>query len=136
MSKNTIRINGDKLKFLLEESTGKTIREIAIENGFSKNLIAEACRVGKASPIVQNIAKLYGFKPEAYKIEDPEPVKEPAQMSIDDISLNISRDELKEIVKESIIEVLSNTPNIIVKGVDYDPNYRRFKLVVYEEDLK
>ena len=105
MSKNTIRINGDKLKFLLEESTGKTIREIAIENGFSKNLIAEACRVGKASPIVQNIAKLYGFKPEAYKIEELE-IKEPAQMSIDDISLNISRDELKAIVKEALIEVL------------------------------
>ena len=106
MSKNTIRINGDKLRSLLEDSTGKTIREISIENGFSKNLISEAIRQGKASPIVQNIAKLYGFTPEAYKLEEDTKVKEPAQMSIDDISLNISRDELKAIVKEALIEVL------------------------------
>lgn len=107
MSKNTIRINGDKLRFLLEDSTGKTIREIALENGFSKNLISEAIRQGKASPIVQNIAKLYGFKPEAYKLEEDTKVKEPAQMSIDDIALNISRDELKDLIIEAIREAFN-----------------------------
>lgn len=106
MSKNTIRINGDKLKSLLEQTTQKTLRQISLDNGFSRNLISEACRQGKASPIVQNIAKLYGISPEAYMIKEESEIKEPAQMSIDDISLNISRDELKEIVKEAIRESL------------------------------
>lgn len=135
MSKNTINIDGDKLKTLLEDKTNKTIRDISIENGFSKNLISEAIRTGKASPIVQSIARLYGIVPEMYRAIPPELTPDPAQISIDDIN-SINRDELKKLIKEAVTEVLSNTPNIIVKGIDYDPNYRRFKLVVYEEDLK
>ena len=107
MSKNTIRINGEKLRFLLEDSTGKTIREIALENGFSKNLISEAIRQDKASPVVQNIAKLYGITPEAYMIKEEPEIKEPAQMSIDDISLNISRDELKDLIIEAVKEAFN-----------------------------
>lgn len=109
MSKNTIKINGQKLKALLEDSAAKTIREIALDNGFSRNLISEAIRTGKASPVVQNIAKLYGIIPEMYMLEEArEEPKEPAQMSIDDITLNISRDELKAIIKEAFKEFLND----------------------------
>ena len=108
MSKNTIKIDGDKLKELLESATGRTIREISLENGFSKNLISEAIRTGKASPIVQNVARLYGIVPDMYRYIEPEVAPERAQLSIDDISLNISREELKEIVKEALKDVISN----------------------------
>lgn len=88
MSKNSINIDGEKLKSLLEGTTGKTVYQISTENGFSKNLISEAIRNNKASPIVQNIAKLYGIAPEAYKLKEETPTDEissaPAQMSIDD----------------------------------------------------
>lgn len=104
MSKNTIRIDGEKLKALLEDKTNKTIREISLDNGFSKNLLSEAIRTGKASPIVQNVARLYGIVPEMYRYIEPDPAPERSQLSIDDISLNISREELKEIVKEAIRE--------------------------------
>ena len=108
MSKNTIKIDGEKLKALLEADTGRTIREISLENGFSKNLISEAVRTGKASPIVQNVARLYGIVPEMYRYIEPDPAPERSQLSIDDISLNISREELKEIVKEALVEVIND----------------------------
>lgn len=110
MSKNTIKIDGEILKRLLESATGKTVREIAIENGFSKNLISEAIRLGRASPIVQNVAKLYEIYPADYMLieEETAPDPEPDQLSIDDISLNISRSELKKIIKETIIETLDD----------------------------
>lgn len=107
MSKNTIKINGARLKELIEKSE-RTIYSIAIESGYSRNLIAEAIRKGQASPVVVNCLKLYGIHPEAYMIKEEPEIKEPAQMSIDDISLNISRDELKAIVKEALVEVIND----------------------------
>lgn len=123
MSKNTIKIDGKKLRTLLEGSTGKTIRELAIENGFSKNIISEAIRQGKASPIVQNLAKLYGISPEAYKLNDPEPTtKSGEQVSFND--LYIDRDDLKAIVKEAVVE----TFNSLVWVIDPITNTVTFKV--------
>ena len=140
MSKNTIKINGARIRALAESASGKTIYEIAKEAGYSRNILAEAIRTGKASPVVVNLLRLYSIEPEEYELkEEPEIIEETRpegeQLSIDDLA-SISRDELKEIVKEAIIEVLSNTPNIIVKGVEYDPKNQRFKLIAYREDLK
>ena len=101
--KSTIKIDGDKLKSLLTKTTGKSLSEIAIENGFSKNIISEACSKGFASAIVQNIAKLYGINKEAYEIQE----KEPEQMSIEDIT-PLTKSELKDLIKESIIEVFNS----------------------------
>lgn len=113
MSKNTIKIDGEKLRSLLENTTGKTLTEIAIENGFSKNLISEACRKEKASPIVQNIAKLYGISPEAYKAKDPE-IREATQISIDEI---VSRELIKEAIKDALAELMPEFTTILSKAM-------------------
>ena len=103
--KTTIKIDGAKLKKLLENTTGKTVYQISEENGFSNNLIMSSVRSGYASAVVQNVAKLYGINPEAYQIKDPEPPKK-GQMSFDDIE-SIKRQELKDLIKEALIEVLN-----------------------------
>ena len=113
MNSTTIKIDGAKLRQLLETKTGKTIYQIATESGYSKNVISNALREGYASSAVQNIARLYGITPDMYKAKDPEPSKEPAQISIDDIEA-IKKDELKELIKEALVEVI-NDCNI---GVD------------------
>ena len=116
--RSTIQIDGDKLRSLLESTTGKTIYEISIENGFSKNLISEACRSGYASAVVQNVTKLYGISPEAYKIVETED-KKPSQISIDDIEA-LKREELKTLIKEVFNDIIFNCEIVIqsdkVKG--------------------
>ena len=106
MNKTKIKIDGSKLRQLLEGTTGKTIYQIATESGYSKNILSNAVREGYASSSVQNIARLYGIAPDAYKIKEPDPIKEPSQISIDDIE-TIKRDELKVLIKEAVTEVIS-----------------------------
>ena len=81
MSKNTIKIDGAKLKNLLEYYTKKSLYDISEDEGFSRNFLPQACRSGKASPIVQAVARNYGVEPEQYKLKD----KELKQMRIEDI---------------------------------------------------
>lgn len=108
MNSTTIKIDGAKLRELLESKTGKTIYQIVNESGYSKNVLSNAVHKGYASSAVQNIARLYGISPDEYKLEDPEPIKEPSQLSIDDIEAlkrnELKRNELKEIVKQAIRE--------------------------------
>lgn len=120
MNSTTIKIDGSKLRSLLE-STGKTIYQIATESGYSKNVISNAIRQGYASSAVQNIARLYGIAPDDYKaveiIKDPEPVEElKGQISIDDLE-SIKKDELKSIIKEAcreaLVEVLIENETVI-----------------------
>ena len=129
MSKNTIKINGEKLRSLLEGVTGRTVYQIAKEQGFSKNLIAEAIRTGKASPIVQSVAKIYGITPEAYILKEPEAPKAKAgeQISIDDIS-TIKRDELKDLIKEALREILIEN-NVTIRN----PHNKTIKIFGSEE---
>lgn len=109
MHSTTIKIDGAKLRTLLEITANKTIYQIATESGYSKNVISNAIKKGYASSAVQNIARLYDITPDLYAINDPdpEPVKEPSQISIDDIE-TLKRDELKALIKEAIIETLSD----------------------------
>lgn len=119
MHKTTIKIDGSKLRSLLETKTGKTIYQIAIESGYSKNVISNAIRQGYASSAVQNIARLYDIAPEDYKVieSDPEPVEElKGQISIDDLE-EIKREALKDLIKVSFIELLNE--NIL--AAVYDP---------------
>ena len=81
MSKNTIKIDGAKLKNLLEYYAKKSLYEISEDEGFSRNFLSQACRSGKASPIVQAVAKNYGVLPEQYKLKD----NDLKQMRIEDI---------------------------------------------------
>lgn len=80
MSKNTIKIDGARLKGLLEYYAKKSLYEISEDEGFSRNFLSQACRSGKASPIVQSVARNYGVEPEQYKLSD-----DLKQMSIEDI---------------------------------------------------
>jgi hypothetical protein len=41
-----------------------------------------------------------------YKLKDPEPKKEPSQISIDDIE-TLKREELKALIKEALVEVVN-----------------------------
>ena len=117
--KTTIKIDGNKLRRLLESTTSKTLYEVAVESGYSRNVIVNAVRQGYASSAVQNIARLYGITPDMYKAKDPEPKKEPAQISIDDIG-DIKREELKELIKDVFNEIIFNCEIVIqsdkVKG--------------------
>lgn len=107
MNSTTIKIDGAKLRDLLESKTNKTIYQIAQESGYSKNVISNAIRQGYASSAVQNIARLYEIYPDDYKVIDPEPTEElKGQISIDDIE-SIKKDELKSIIKEALIEVVN-----------------------------
>lgn len=83
MSKNTIKIDGAKLKQLLEERSGVSLYKISEDEGFSRNFLAQACRSGKASPIVQSVANKYSVRKEEYIL----PEKELKQMSIEDLQV-------------------------------------------------
>lgn len=85
MSKNTIKIRGDLLKKRLEITTGKTLYELSEENGFSKNFLSEACRSGRASPIVQAVVRRYGIEPSIFT----EVKKEFKQMTIEEIGSDL-----------------------------------------------
>lgn len=122
MNSTTIKIDGAKLRELLESKTGKTIYQIARESGYSKNVISNSIKKGYASSAVQNIARLYDITPDDYKFIEPDPIPEfnadelkgqisinynelKEQLSIDDIE-SIKRDELKLLIKEAVIEAL------------------------------
>lgn len=129
MSKNSIKINGSKLRGLLEKNTGLTIYQIAESNGFSRNIIAQAIRQGIASPTVQMIADKCGVNTEDYIVKDPEPVEElKGQISIDDIE-SIKRSELLELIKGAVREV-------IAESIYYDPVNHIYTLIIPEMRVK
>ena len=97
MSKNTIKIDGAKLKALLEYYAEKSLYEISEDEGFSRNFLSQACRSGKASPIVQAVAKNYGVMPEQYKLKD----NELKQMRIEDIDTSSALESLNKSVEIS-----------------------------------
>ena len=96
MSKNTIKIDGKKLKGLLEYYAKKSLYEISEDEGFSRNFLSQACRSGKASPIVQSVARNYGVEPEQYKLSD-----ELKQMRIEDIDTSSALESLNKSVEIS-----------------------------------
>ncbi len=129
MNSTTIKIDGAKLRELLESKTGKTIYQIANESGYSKNVISNAIKKGYASSAVQNIARLYEIYPDDYKVikPDPEPTEEiKGQISIDDIE-SIKKDELKSIIKETILETLADFKCKEIRG-EFDPIYRVYRI--------
>ena len=118
--KATIKIDGVKLRALLENKTGDDIYTIARDNGFSRNIIAEACRTGYASAVVQNIAKLYGIMPDEYKaVEDP---KKGEQLSMNDY-LYVDAEAIKNAVKDGVTEAINEVlPTIIQTLVEILPS--------------
>ena len=120
MNSTTIKIDGAKLRELLESKTGKTIYQIATESGYSKNVISNAIKKGYASSAVQNIARLYEIYPVDYRILEIEHKDEElkGQISIDDIE-TIKRDELLTLIKQAIKEEIKEFESLIYqRGFD------------------
>lgn len=107
MSKNTIKIDGAKLKQLLEERSGRSLYQISEDEGFSRNFLSQACRSGKASPIVQSVAKKYSVRKEEYIL----PEKELKQMSIEDIET----DTVSKKTLEKTVDLSRDTYNDLVE---------------------
>jgi hypothetical protein len=106
MARNTINIDGAKLREIIESRLDLNIYTIAEDNGYSRNLIAQAIRSGKASPVVQTLLRLYKVSPEEYEYKEPiEEIRDPEQITIDDIT-PLNREELKELIKEAVRDVL------------------------------
>ena len=117
-----INIDGEKLGAMLEAKTHKSLKEISLENGFSKNFLGEAIRNNRATAPVISVAKIYGIELESYEIKDEpktavETPREGEQISLDDLS-QMRRDELKAIIKEALTEIISeeNIKPIIKKA--------------------
>ena len=105
MAKNTILIDGEKLRKIIEKELNLSIYEIATDNGYSRNIISEAIRKGRASPLVQNLMKLYRVKPEEYIKVVEAPKEEPKQIALEDIT-PLNREELKALIKEAVKEAV------------------------------
>lgn len=109
---NSIQINCEKFKALLEGATGKTLKEISLENGFSDSFLRMVVKSGTASPSAQAVAKLYGIEPSAYiYIPDIEPYvenRDDKQLTIDDLVRDDVRAELKALIKEAVFEALDD----------------------------
>ena len=112
---NAISINGAKLKSLLESSTGKSLKELSLENGFSDSFLRMVVKTGKATPTAQAVIRLYGIEPSAYEIKPgvlleakPE-IKTDGQLSIDDLLGDEAKGLLKDYIKEAVEEALIKT---------------------------
>lgn len=123
MHKTTIKIDGPKLRELLENTAKASIYEIAEANGFSRNIIANVVKVGYASSTVQGIARLYGIERVEYEVLEFKHESEPltiagGQISIDDINKIEGLEEIiKNAVKAAIAEALLNPKtNVTTSG--------------------
>lgn len=110
---NIITIDGAKLKTLLESATGKTLREISLENGFSDSFLRMVVKTNKATPTAQAVIKLYGIEPSAYEVKPVTSETEPTtsdtkQLTIDDILAPDVKEILRQFIKEAVNEAVNN----------------------------
>lgn len=125
--KNVIDIDGSKLKSLLTEKTGKSLKELSLENGFSDSFLRMVVKSGKASPTAQAVIKLYGIEPSEYELKPETPAEletDAKQLSFDDFN-SYSREELKELVKEALSEVFISL-RCKTLNVQYDQLKQRY----------
>ena len=139
MSKNTIKIDGARLKGLLEYYAKKSLYEISEDEGFSRNFLSQACRSGKASPIVQSVARNYGVEPEQYKLKD----NELKQMTIEEIDPNlVPREKLDEALEQSakaidnLNSVACNCANELTKAFSKLKEEWKKAIEEYNENIK
>lgn len=136
MSKNTIKIDGAKLKQLLEERSGRSLYQISEDEGFSRNFLSQACRSGKASPIVQSVANKYSVRKEEYIL----PEKELKQMTIDDIDIQSER--LNKTLEQSAKAFDTIGGAICIYKSDIEKAYRKLveewkkAMDAYDESIK
>lgn len=119
VKENIINIDGAKLKTLLESATGKTLREISLENGFSDSFLRMVVKSNKATPTAQAVIRLYGIQPSAYEIKEPVTETEPAtsdnkQLTIDDILTPDAKEILRQFIRESVFDAFK-----VASSVDF-----------------
>lgn len=127
-----INIDGSKLKELLESATGKSLKEISLENGFSDSFLRMVVKSGKATPAAQAVIRRYGIEPSAYEVKPVAPVKakeDSKQLSIDDLITPDAKDVIKAVVKEAIIETLNNIVCNEIRA-NYDPLSRTYTIAL------
>ena len=114
MGKNTINIDGEKLRARIER-LGLNMYKMPVEHGYTKNVIANSIKVGKASPLVVNLLSTYGIFKEDYEAK-PDFLVKPLNVTLtraavdaydNDPIFGMTRGELKELVKEAIAEVFN-----------------------------
>lgn len=125
----TIFIDGSKLKELLESKTGKTVRELSLDNGYSDSFLRMSIKTGKASPSVITLARLYGIEPAEYEIKPAEDDTDAKQMSFDEIpTLNQADVELiRDAVKRELLNILSDFRTEYITA-QYEPVERVYKI--------
>ena len=133
INKSYIDIDGVKLKELLESATGKTLKEISLENGFSDSFLRMVVKNGKATPAAQAVIRRYGIEPSAYELTyKPETAEDGRQLTIDDLNGlgSIGKDELKALIKESVKELFYNL-ECKQANVQYDAPRRRYVVTLF-----
>lgn len=107
MGKNTINIDGEKLRARIER-LGLNMYKMPVEHGYTKNVIANSIKVGKASPLVVNLLSTYGIFKEDYEAKD-EPAFAVNHSSGNDADpiFGMTRKELKELIREAIAETFN-----------------------------
>lgn len=125
----TIFIDGSKLKDLLESKTGKTVRELSLDNGYSDSFLRMSIKTGKASPSVITLARLYGIEPAEYEIKPAGNDTDSKQMSFDEIpTLNQADIELiRDAVRAELLDVLSGFSTEYITA-QYEPTERVYKI--------
>jgi hypothetical protein len=125
----TIFIDGSKLKELLESKTGKTVRELSLDNGYSDSFLRMSIKTGKASPSVITLARLYGIEPAEYEIKPAEDDTDSKQMSFDEIpTLNQADIELiRDSIRAELLNVLSGFSTEYITA-QYEPTERVYKI--------
>lgn len=115
MSKSTITIDGAKLKTLLENATGRDVRDLGAEFGYSKSVFANAIRRGKASPNIISLAKHYGIEPSAYELKPATSEDRGAntsedgkQVTFEDLITEDGKEALRGLIKETLLETLNS----------------------------
>ena len=109
VKENIINIDGAKLKALLEGATGKTLKEISLENGFSDSFLRMVVKSNKATPTAQAVIKLYGIEPSAYEVkpavaETEQTTSDNKQLTIDDILTPDAKEILRQFIKDAVFD--------------------------------
>ena len=126
-------IDGERFKSLLESKTGKTLKELSLENGYSDSFLRMVVKTGKASPSAVTLAKLYGIEPSEYEVKPADTSvddTEGKQLTFDDLGA-INRSELKALIKEALIEVV----NAQEFRACFDPHRQIFEIYSRVEEV-
>ena len=119
VKENIINIDGAKLKALLEGATGKTLKEISLENGFSDSFLRMVVKSNKATPTAQAVIKLYGIEPSAYEVkpavaETEATTSDNKQLTIDDILTPDAKEILRQFIKDAVFDAFK-----VASSVDF-----------------